>query len=655
MAPKPPAVVVSARIGGDGCVRAAPVSEWVRLVSASSGKGAAAQRLVQETMASWPAFLALLLMAGSAAEQCGETRDGADKGILRPPRPLRSSDLLNCTWTLRAAPGFRLLVRLDSVQLPSPALRSAALRLSVDGHVSEFTRSCVNCLDATLSGETVQVHFVSSPLADGSVSGSFQLRYQAFNPNQCERPRPPSQGYVVGRDWHLGGEIRFVCNPPLDPVGHAGVARCETGSDGVPRWSRTAPRCAATNCLRGIVRRDAGTGAIASPGFFEKRLPPNRRCEWHINAQPGQQVWASFTQLRLPRASGGDGPQLYLFDGDESTPLANMSGVQLKPPPLNVTSVSNRLIVLLLTGAQPTNDAVVYMEYAPRPAACAEPATPANGSLVAYSLGVGSRVAYRCDSGYAMVGEPGAECLPSGEWSASPPQCVPQEVPPVDDNHQDVSEDVHVDTSAHDDLALGGPRGFTLAPTISTDHVTSEMDEELATTAATTPVTTALPSSEEALDPLPESLDRDRWTPYEQDVSRGAVPAKAPPRKPSAHMDPWPVSDHAAVLVGEELLPHGTEPSLTSGSRDDVDVPARGGDLEDGLTVTMVAVIVAVTAPLAIALLLLIVLVAYRRRYPVRMGFGRKFPTFENPAYVRKDAHHPRELTRLSIADRDRF
>ncbi|KAL3174941.1 hypothetical protein MRX96_010965 [Rhipicephalus microplus] len=146
----------------------------------------------------------------------------------------------------------------------------------------------------------------------------------------------------------------------------------------------------------------------------------------------------------------------------------------------------------------------------------------------------------------------------------------------------------------------------------------------------------------------------DHWAPYEQDVSRDAVPAKAPPRKPSAHMDPWPVSDHATVFVGEELLPHGTERSDTIGGRDDVPV-RTGGHLEDGLTVTMVAVIVAVSAPLAIALLLLIVLVAYRRRYPVRMGIGRKFPTFENPAYVRKDAHHPRELTRFSIADRDRF
>lgn len=610
--------------------------------------------------------LALLVATCSGAEVCGDTRDGADKGIVRPPRPLRASERLNCTWTLRAAPGFRLLVRLDSVQLPSPALRSAALRLSVDGRVSEITRDCVNCLDATLAGETVEVRFVSSPLADGSEPGSFQLRYRAFNPNQCERPRPPSQGYVVGRDWQLGREVRFVCNPPLDPVGHAGVseARCELGGDGVPRWSRAAPRCAPSDCRRGPVRRDAGAGAIASPGYSEKRLPANRRCEWHISAQPGHQVWASFTQLRLPGAAGGDGPQLYLFDGDESTPLANMSGVQLKPPPLNVTSVSNRLIVLLLTSARPADDAVVYMEYAARPAACAEPAAPANGSLVAYSLGVGSRVAYRCHTGHAMVGDPAAECLPSGEWSASPPQCLPVQEP-TDDNHQDVSEDVHVDTSAHDDLVvpLGGPRGFTVAPATTTDlaAATETDEEEEPVTTAVTPqlptATTVPPSSEEALDPFPQSskLDRDRWKPYEQDINRAAVLAKEPPRKPSAHMDPWHASDHAAVLVGEELLPHGTEPGdvITSGVGDDV--PDRGGGLEDGLTVTMVAVIVAVTAPLAIALLLLIVLVAYRRRYPVRMNFGRKFSTFENPAYVRKDAKHPRELTRLAIADRDRF
>lgn len=180
-------------------------------------------------------------------------------------------------------------------------------------------------------------------------------------------------------------------------------------------------------------------------------------------------------------------------------------------------------------------------------------------------------------------------------------------------------------------------------------------------------------SSEEALDPLPQDSkrDRERWKPHEQDIDWAAAAkasAPGPPRKPSAHMDTRSFSEHGGgVVVRDELLPHGNdhddELATTAGAGDYSDDLARGvgssgsgdGGLEDGLTVTMVAVIVAVTAPLAIALLLLVVLVAYRRRYPVRMVFGRRFPTFENPAYVRKDAQDPRELARLSAADRDRF
>lgn len=703
---------------------------------------------VQAAPVPFPLLVLLLLATPSRsadAPVCGETKDGAEKGILRPPRPLVSKGepvpAVNCTWTLRAAAGLRLLVRLDSVQLPPAALRRAALKLSVDGRVSEITRDCVHCLDTALAGETVQVHFMSSPVNNDSSAlpshdpGSFQLRYRSFNPSQCERPRPPSQGFVVGRDWRLGKEIRFSCNPPLDPVGGSASARCEVGEDGVPRWSQVSPRCAPTDCRRGTVKRVAGAGAIASPGYLDKRLPANRRCQWDIHAEPGFQVWATFTQLRLPHpsgasASGEGGPQLYLFDGDEATPLANMSGVHLKPhaggvaAPLNVTTVSNRLLVVLLTGPQTVEDALLYMDYAARPTACPDPGRPENGELVAYSLAVGSRVAFRCNRGHVMVGEPGAECLPSGEWSARPPRCDLDEPRDTSEKHQDVSQDVHVDTSAHDDLlvALGGPRGFTVAPastetTTSTaapftvpasPAVTTTVSSEPAEPAFFAPTKTpasppfktkeppappkALPvvpdkpttsqpatspsSSEEALDPLPQDSkqDRERWKPHEQDIDWAAA-AKAsvpgPPRKPSAHMDPRPFSEHGGgvVVVREELLPHGNdhddELGTTAAGSDYSDDLARGvgssgsgdgaGGLEDGLTVTMVAVIVAVTAPLAIALLLLVVLVAYRRRYPVRMVFGRKFPTFENPAYVRKDAQDPRELARLSAADRDRF
>ncbi|CAN7988062.1 unnamed protein product, partial [Ixodes hexagonus] len=145
-----------------------------------------------------------------------------------------------------------------------------------------------------------------------------------------------------------------------------------------------------------------------------------------------------------------------------------------------------------------------------------------------------------------------------------------------------------------------------------------------------------------------------RWRPQQQDIHSHGSQRKEPgaaPRKPSPHLDPRPEDDDYDGDVRGE-------PSQPSTSRDHQgrgEVHRDEGDFTDGLTVTMVAVIVAVTAPLAIAFLLLVILVIYRRKYPVRMGFGRKFSTFENPMYVKKDAQDPRELARLSAADKDRF
>lgn len=168
---------------------------------------------------------------------------------------------------------------------------------------------------------------------------------------------------------------------------------------------------------------------------------------------------------------------------------------------------------------------------------------------------------------------------------------------------------------------------------------------------------------------------QNRWRPHQQDIHVHPGHSKAPDqdiaagsaRKPFAHLDPG--FPHEGDHEGDHDGGHGADDDAgdsniarATTSRDQN--RHRGvegvqhdddGDYTDGLTVTMVAVIVAVSAPLAIALLLLIVIVLYRRKYPVRMAFGRKFSTFENPMYVKKDAQDPRELARLSAADKDRF
>ncbi|CAN7939606.1 unnamed protein product, partial [Ixodes hexagonus] len=494
------------------------------------------------TFLPWAALLVLVpctVSSTTSTPSCGETREGAEKGIVRPPQFPAGTDVVNCTWLFKAAPGFKLLVRVDNAEFASAQLRSSVLRLVVDGQVLEISRNCVNCLESLVAGQELRVQFMSTKVADSSTTdggaGSFQIRYKAFNPGQCERPRSPNQGYVFGKDWRLGREVTYHCNPPYDLLGSSS-ARCIVPEQRfVPEWSSAAPRCALSDCRKGTVHRTAGAGAIASPGFAEQRLPANRKCQWEIQAEAGHQVKAAFTRLRLPEHRlGGEAPHLYLFDGDENTPLANLSAVQIEDgeSPLNVTTVSSRLLVVLLTGSRLEEDAVMYMEYAANPGTCPSPGRPDNGELVAYSLAVGSSVGFRCKPGYVLVGESRAECLPTGTWSATRPSCVPDA---GHGPHQDVAVDVRVEDVGQEDLIgalggtpapLGGPRGFTPAPAeVATTAVpsrdvpdvvhtkptkpkhvpvlkTSWSTTTTTSTASPTPPRPSAETSEEALDPV---------------------------------------------------------------------------------------------------------------------------------------------------------
>lgn len=83
-------------------------------------------------------------------------------------------------------------------------------------------------------------------------------------------------------------------------------------------------------------------------------------------------------------------------------------------------------------------------------------------------------------------------------------------------------------------------------------------------------------------------------------------------------------------------------PALGTGYTQEIDIAGFR------VSLTLIYIIAGVGIPLIIIIILLVTIMIYRRRYPVRMRFGRKFSTFENPMYVSKDAQHPRELKRLT-------
>ncbi|XP_064488855.1 CUB and sushi domain-containing protein 3-like [Ornithodoros turicata] len=639
----------------------------------------------------WPVLCCLtaLCSAVTSSPSCHETLNGAEKGIVRPPQFPSSTAVVNCSWVLRAAPGFKLLVRVDIVEFAPSSQRTSSLALTVDSEVYEIGRNCVTCLSELVAGEVIRIHFMSSLVPSTKTetelgsehsqpyTGSFQIRYKSFNPNYCERPRSPNNGYVFGKDWKVGSEITYHCNPPYDLVGDD-RAQCTVPAQVlVPEWSQFPPRCILNDCRpgRGTTKRLAGAGAIASPGYMERRLPAGRKCEWEIKSEPGHQIKVAFTQLKLPERAPNDSPHLYLFDGDVNTPLANLSGVEIgnEEQSLNMTTVSNRLIVVLLTGGKVEENAVMYMEYAAHPGTCPDPGHPQNGKLIAYNMLVGSTVAFRCDPGFVLTGEPRAECLPTGIWSASVPTCVPTGAAELE--HQDVSVDLHAEHGKDDDLRTAFPgehRGFTPPPTTPIVPVVSSSvaptktpmskaktvpAPKIPTKSSTVKPVTAPHAShpdDDLLDPIfhvsggkPSVKEDHEWSKHhQQDVfSRDAQKDLGQPKRPLAHLNPRPSSLlPTPSLEGQDV---NLQSSKDSRSRDTTPT-------QQGLNVTMLAVIVAVAAPLTIALMLMVVIILYRRKYPVRMRFGRKFSTFENPVYVKKDVQDPRELTRLS-ADRDRF
>lgn len=50
----------------------------------------------------------------------------------------------------------------------------------------------------------------------------------------------------------------------------------------------------------------------------------------------------------------------------------------------------------------------------------------------------------------------------------------------------------------------------------------------------------------------------------------------------------------------------------------------------------LVLIVAGISVPILLIIIIVLIFVIYRRYYPVRMGFGRKFSTFENPMYERR-------------------
>ncbi|KAG8197593.1 hypothetical protein JTE90_021323 [Oedothorax gibbosus] len=565
------------------------------------------------------ALLTLLFCSCSRAAEgsCGEEQHDVESGMVRHPAD-ELSPSAHCSWTYSAPAGRKLMVKVDSVQLPTGQL----LQLRIDDVLLDIPRNCVQCLRHVIGGKVISVLFTSSG-NETTPEGSFQIRYKAFDPNRCPKLDPIENGHAVSKGRKLGQTAFFHCDPPYDLVGDAD-AQCKIPEDSpVPAWSNRVPKCIVQDCIgESVLRKGGKGGAIASPGYPTYVYHFTTPCVWEIVAQTSQQIKASVTYLKFPKhidnSYSENSSRLLLVDGESSKNVLNLTE-SLSGEPVNFTTLTSKLTVHFWVEADPKIKAKVgfYMEYSFVSSSCPKPKSPENGIVEGVGADLGSTISYMCQPGFVLVGEAQAECLFNRQWSHPAPSCeaISGSLPPsfIASNDSDTVADrldegpIVEDFSATDFIHFKKDWNFTEVSTLPDTAVTSPPFQ----------------TNEHQNGEQSEKENGPKTQPHLHQV----IPPKD--SKSSHTTPPSPRED-------EQL------PSLDKGPSHEVDF----GPFK--IDIVLVYIIAGAGVPFVLILITLIVIYIYRKKHPVRMQFGRKFSTFENPMYVTKDVQDPRELKRLT-------
>ncbi|KFM77803.1 CUB and sushi domain-containing protein 1, partial [Stegodyphus mimosarum] len=606
-----------------------------------------------------------------ASEDCGDVQHNVENGMIRlPDFSGESIRDLNCSWTYTAPAGRKLLVKVDSVHLPPLEYRTSQFQLYVDDTFYDIPRNCVKCLREMIGGEVLNVIFTSyivpfaetyaidsnetSTSAEGI--GSFQVRYKAFDPYRCGKPEQIENGSVISKGRKIGQSIFYHCNPPYDLMGDSELKCVVTPETPVPEWSNKAPKCILPDCTGESVIKQGSSGAIASPGYPSYIYQFMAPCLWEIFAQPNQQIKVSIKYLKLPKSTENsfseNASRLSLIDGDSSNYIVNLTE-SMTNEPLNFTSLTSKLTVEFLVNEDTKKklETGFYLEYSVVSSSCAKPNAPENGEVIAYSTALGSTVAYRCKQGFVLLGELHAECLFNGQWSHPSPTCEPLIVnlPPF----LTASNDSETVTAKLSDLPTNTTKILKNGRKKATEYIAMKGGHNF-TEAKERPAVT---KDSQLLENYPSPTESMKASDNHHSAKTSEKETGNGPKSEPHLLQVVPPKENGKKSVEEDddvlnpgydtkpinaTKPQEQLPSLDTGYSQEINIAGLK------LSLMMVYVIAGVGIPLVIIIILLVVIFIYRRKYPVRMRFGRKFSTFENPMYVTKDAQHPRELKRLT-------
>uniref|UniRef100_G3NWU6 CUB and Sushi multiple domains 2 n=1 Tax=Gasterosteus aculeatus aculeatus TaxID=481459 RepID=G3NWU6_GASAC len=347
--------------------------------------------------------------------ECGGTiKDEPSGRILSPGYPAPYEHNLHCMWTIEAAPGSTISLHFlvyhteevhDVLRIWDGPQEGGVLLRELSGSMLPP--------DAHSTFNTVSLQFTTDFFTSKQ---GFALQFSVSTATSCNDPGMPTNGTRGGDSREPGDHVVFQCDPGYILQGANRITCAEI--NGRFFWQPDPPTCTAP-CGGNLT---GPSGLILSPDYPEP-YPHGRECDWTVTVTLDYVIALSFNQFSLEPSYDF----LHIYDGPDSLSplLGSFYGTDF---PDRIESSSNTLFLAFRSDASLSSNGFV-LQYTENPReSCFEPGVVRNGTRVGADLKLGSTVAYRCDSGYTLEGDPTLTCIMGGDgkpsWNKPKPICI---------------------------------------------------------------------------------------------------------------------------------------------------------------------------------------------------------------------------------------
>ncbi|KAG0729985.1 Complement control protein C3 [Chionoecetes opilio] len=353
----------------------------------------------------------------------------------------------------------------------------------------------------------------------------------------------------------------------------------------------TEAHCLIPTCSEGILATDGLIEKIEHK--FKGSFSPET-CVWQLSTEQSKHLTLTFTQdVR---------PYLTVFEGSLMNPRWDMAWCPAYTNNYKLQTEADTVFVVYHNTKALTKKGSVSITL--QAAICLIPPSLENGNVEFQRLESGMVALYSCDDGYTLIGPAKLRCR-DGAWS-DPPVCLHDKDKLMSDAPMDSVESV--DSANVTDLA---PENDTsLSPDDGTEQqVKLEAAEE--------------EQREEMMEILEEKEKGEEEGVTSEPDTGDDVEIQIFTTSEIEWIEDYPSND---TLDQPQLIVNATE------------VESSGGIFTALLNLTLeedmkLYIIIAGAGLIGLIVIIIISVVVYRKKYPMRLGLGRRFDTFQNPIY----------------------